>query len=143
VGQPAPWASTLRGDGDALYTNSILALDLKTGKIRWHFQVVPADNWDMDSPYESTLVDLPINGVTRKALIHTSKIGWGVVLDRATGQFIQSFKTAYDNIITGWSPTGAYLQSRRCSHTGDCRFRKDLRGLPAFSRSAKPERPQL
>jgi len=106
VGQPAPWASTLRGDGDALYTNSVLALDIKTGKMRWHFQVVPSDNWDMDSPYESTLVDLPINGVTRKALIHTSKIGWGVVLDRVTGQFIQSFKTAYDNIITGWSAAG-------------------------------------
>jgi len=75
VGQPAPWASTLRGNGDALYTNSVLALDIKTGKIRWHFQVVPADNWDMDSPYESTLVDLPINGATRKALIHTSKVG--------------------------------------------------------------------
>jgi alcohol dehydrogenase (cytochrome c) len=106
VGQPAPWASTLRGDGDALYTNSILALDIKTGKIRWHFQVVPSDNWDMDSPYESTLVDLPINGVTRKVLVHTSKIGWGVVLDRTNGQFIQAFKTAYDNIITGWSATG-------------------------------------
>jgi alcohol dehydrogenase (cytochrome c) len=106
VGQPAPWASHLRGNGDALYTNSILALDIKTGKLRWHFQVVPADNWDMDSPYESTLVDLQINGTTRKALIHTSKIGWGVVLDRATGQFIQPFKTAYDNIVTGWSPTG-------------------------------------
>jgi len=106
VGQPAPWASTLRGNGDALYTNSVLALDIKTGKIKWHFQVVPSDNWDMDSPYESTLVDLPINGVTRKALIHTSKIGWGVVLDRATGQFIQPFKTAYDNIVTGWSAAG-------------------------------------
>ena len=106
VGQPAPWASTLRGNGDALYTNSILALDIKTGKIRWHFQVVPSDNWDMDSPYESTLVDLPINGVTRKALVHTSKIGWGIVLDRVTGQFIQPFKTAYDNIITGWSASG-------------------------------------
>ncbi len=106
VGQPAPWASTLRGDGDALYTNSILALDIKTGAMRWHFQVVPSDNWDMDSPYESTLADLTINGVARKALIQTSKIGWGVVLDRVTGQFIQSFKTAYDNIITGWSATG-------------------------------------
>lgn len=106
VGQPAPWASTLRGDGDALYTNSVLALDIKTGKMRWHFQVVPSDNWDMDSPYESTLVDLPINGVMRKALVHTSKVGWGVVLDRVNGQFIQSFRTAYDNIITGWSSTG-------------------------------------
>ena len=106
TGQPTPWASTLRGIGDALYTNSILALDIKTGAIRWYFQVVPSDNWDMDSPYESTLVDLVVNGVTRKALIHTSKVGWGVVLDRVTGKFIHPFKTAYDNIITEWSATG-------------------------------------
>lgn len=106
TGQPTPWASTLRGVGDALYTNSILALDIKTGAIRWYFQVVPADNWDMDSPYESTLVDMVIDGANRKALIHTSKVGWGVVLDRVTGKFIHSFKTAYDNIITEWSPTG-------------------------------------
>jgi alcohol dehydrogenase (cytochrome c) len=106
TGQPSPWASTLRGDGDALYTNCILALDVKSGKIRWYFQVVPSDNWDMDSPYESTLVDLSIGGTTRKALIHTSKVGWGVVLDRATGQFIHSFKTAYDNIIKEWTSAG-------------------------------------
>ena len=106
TGQPTPWASTLRGDGDALYTNCILALDVETGKIRWYFQMVPSDNWDMDSPYESTLVDLQIGGTTRKALIHTSKVGWGVVLDRATGQFIRSFKTAYDNIIKEWTPAG-------------------------------------
>jgi alcohol dehydrogenase (cytochrome c) len=106
TGQPTPWASTLRGIGDALYTNSIIALDVKSGAMRWHFQVVPSDNWDMDSPYESTLLDLVIDGVVRKALIHTSKIGWGVVLDRTSGKFIHSFKTAYDNIITGWSAAG-------------------------------------
>lgn len=106
TGQPSPWTSTLRGIGDALYTNCILAVDIKTGAIRWYFQVVPSDNWDMDSPYESTLVDLVIDGVPRKALIHTSKVGWGVVLDRVTGKFIHSFKTAYDNIITDWSAGG-------------------------------------
>jgi alcohol dehydrogenase (cytochrome c) len=106
TGQPTPWASTLRGVGDALYTNSIMAVDVRSGALRWYFQVVPSDNWDMDSPYESTLVDLQINGEMRKALIHTSKVGWGVVLDRATGKFIQAFKTAYDNIITNWTPAG-------------------------------------
>lgn len=106
TGQPVPWASTLRGRGDALYTNCILALDIDTGRIRWYFQVVPEDNWDLDTPYESMLVDLVIGGRTRKALIETSKIGWGVVLDRATGEFIHAFKTAYDNLITGWTDRG-------------------------------------
>ena len=107
TGQPTPWASTLRGPGDALYTNSILALDIDTGEIEWYFQVVPADNWDLDATHESMLVDLVINGVERKALIETSKIGWGVVLDRETGRFINAFRTGYDNIIEGWTDSGS------------------------------------
>ncbi len=106
TGQPLPWATTLRGPGDALYTNSILAIDIDSGEIEWYFQVVPADNWDMDTPYESMLVDLVIEGETRQALIETSKIGWGVVLDRATGEFIHAFRTAHDNIFTGWTDEG-------------------------------------
>lgn len=105
TGQPYPWASTLRGPGDALYTNSILALDLDTGERRWHFQLVPRDTYDR-AAFESLLVDLEIDGRIRKALISTSKIGWGLVLDRATGEFIHAFRTGYDNVITGWSPTG-------------------------------------
>ena len=107
TGQPTPWASTLRGPGDALYTNSILALDIDTGEIEWYFQVVPADNWDLDATHESMLVDLVINGVEHKALIETSKIGWGVVLDRETGRFINAFRTGYDNIIEGWTDSGS------------------------------------
>ena len=107
TGQPTPWASTLRGPGDALYTNCILALDIDTGEIEWYFQVVPSDNWDLDSTHESMLVDLVINGVERKALIETSKIGWGIVLDRETGRFINAFRTAYDNLITGWTDSGS------------------------------------
>ena len=106
TGQPTPWSSTLRGPGDALYTNSILALDIDTGELQWHFQVVPADNWDLDSTHESMLVDLVIGGRERKALIETSKIGWGIVLDRVTGQFLGSFRTGYDNLITGWTDIG-------------------------------------
>ena len=106
TGQPTPWSSTLRGPGDALYTNSILAIDIDTGELQWHFQVVPSDNWDLDATHESMLVDLAIGGVERKALIETSKIGWGVVLDRVTGQFLGSFRTGYDNLITGWTDIG-------------------------------------
>ena len=107
TGQPTPWASTLRGPGDALYTNSILALDIDTGELQWHFQIVPADNWDLDSVHESMLVDLVVRGVEHKALIQTSKIGWGVVLDRITGRFLHAFRTGYDNLITGWTDTGS------------------------------------
>ena len=106
TGQPTPWASTLRGPGDALYTNSILAIDIDTGELQWHFQVVPSDNWDLDATHESMLVDLVIGGVERKALIETSKIGWGIVLDRVTGRFLHAFRTGYDNLVTGWTDSG-------------------------------------
>ena len=107
TGQPTPWASTLRGPGDALYTNSILALDIDTGELQWHFQVVPSDNWDLDSTHESMLVDLEFGGTVVKALIETSKIGWGVILDRETGRFLRAFRTGYDNLITGWTDSGS------------------------------------
>ena len=77
-----------------VYTNSVIALDIESGEMQWHFQVVPEDNWDMDSPYESTLLDMVINGEVRQVLIHTSKIGWASCWTRETGQFIHSFRTA-------------------------------------------------
>ena len=106
TGQPTPWSSTLRGPGDALYTNSILAIDVDTGELQWHFQVVPADNWDLDATHESMLIDLVIGGVERKVLVETSKIGWGIMLDRVTGQFLGAFRTGFDNLITGWTDIG-------------------------------------
>ena len=106
TGQPTPRSAALRGSGDALYSNSILALELDTGKIRWHYQILPGESWDLDSPYESMLLDMAIDGQKRKALIHTSKIGWGVILDRTTGKFLKSFKTGYDNVVTGWTQAG-------------------------------------
>ena len=105
TGQPAPWSTALRGPGDALYTNTVLAVDAQSGKIRWHFQLNPADDWDR-AGYENMLVDLTIGGQLRKALIQTGKMGWGVVLDRQTGEFLHAFKTAYDNVVTGWTPQG-------------------------------------
>jgi alcohol dehydrogenase (cytochrome c) len=105
TGQPYPWSATLRGRGDALYTNSILALDVDTGALRWHYQLMPEDSWDR-AVFESMLVDLVIDGRVRRALIQTSKMGWGVVLDRASGEFLQAFRTSYDNLITGWTSEG-------------------------------------
>lgn len=115
TGQPTPWTEPFRGIGKALYSNSILAVDPDTGKIRWHFQVVPNDNWDRDSVFESMLVDLPINGRVRKALIHTGKTGWGVVVDRTNGKFISAFRTGYENVITGWTKNGTPISDPQFS----------------------------
>src|SRR5690606_8881796 len=100
------------GPGDSLYSASVVALDVKTGELRWHFQLVPRDEWDR-SGYENMLVDLVIDGRERKALIQTGKFGWGVVLDRATGEFLHAFRTAYDNVITGWTEAGRPIYDPR------------------------------
>jgi alcohol dehydrogenase (cytochrome c) len=112
TGQPAPWSTASRGPGDSLYTNTVLAVEADTGKLRWHFQLNPADDWDR-AAYESMLVDLVVGGVMRKALIQTGKIGWGVVLDRETGEFLHAFRTAYDNMITGWTDAGRPIYDPR------------------------------
>jgi alcohol dehydrogenase (cytochrome c) len=116
TGQPTPWTTASRGPGDSLYSNTLLALEADTGKKRWHFQLVPHDQWDR-SGYEGMLVDLVIDGAPRKALITTGKIGWGVVLDRATGEFLHAFRTAYDNTITGWSEQGRPIFDPRSQPT--------------------------
>ena len=71
--------------GDNLFTASILALDLKTGEYRWHFQQVHHDIWDYDSPNPVMLFDIEIDGVQRQALTQAGKTGWFYILDRVTG----------------------------------------------------------
>ena len=72
--------------GDNLFTASILAIEAKTGKYRWHFQQVHHDIWDYDSPNPVVLFDAPYEGKTRKSLAEISKTGWVYILDRATGK---------------------------------------------------------
>jgi alcohol dehydrogenase (cytochrome c) len=68
--------------GDNLYTASILAIDAKTGKLKWHHQEVPNDSWDHDSTYE--LMTIERDGV--EYLVHLNKGGFVTVLEKATGK---------------------------------------------------------
>ena len=72
--------------GDNLFTSSIVAIEAKTGKYRWHFQQVHHDIWDYDSPNPVILFDAPYDGVMRKGLVQVGKTGWAYILDRVTGQ---------------------------------------------------------
>lgn len=74
-----------------LYTASVVALDADSGKLRWHHQEVPDDQWDYDSAYEVLLMDRPIRGRLRQILVHMNKSGLTSVLDRATGEFLGAF----------------------------------------------------
>jgi PQQ-dependent dehydrogenase (methanol/ethanol family) len=72
--------------GQNLFANSLVALDAKTGKRRWHFQSVHHDIWDMDGVMAPVLADIPVDGRMRKIVIYGSKTGMYYVLDRVTGQ---------------------------------------------------------
>lgn len=67
------------------YASSVVALDLATGKVRWHFQTVHHDLWDYDVPAQPTLVDLQVRGQSVPALVQPTKQGELFVLDRRTG----------------------------------------------------------
>jgi len=72
--------------GDNLFGNSIVAIDVKTGQRRWHFQMVHHDIWDYDTPMSPNLLDITVNGRVRKAVAQTTKQGWVYTFDRATGE---------------------------------------------------------
>ena len=72
--------------GDNLFTNSVVAIDTKTGKYQWHFQSVRHDIWDMDNVHPPLLADVTIGGARRKVIYYGSKQGHIFVLDRTNGK---------------------------------------------------------
>ncbi len=94
--QAKPWARFARGtDGDALYTNSTLAIDATTGKLAWHFQHVPGETHDMDEAFERILIDFP----GRSSVFTMGKLGILWELDRRTGKFLSARDLGYQNLV--------------------------------------------
>ncbi len=86
TGNPGPDFNGRVRAGNNLFSVSMLALEAKTGKYRWHFQQVHHDLWDYDSPNPVILFDVKVNGRVRKAAAEASKTGWVYILDRITGK---------------------------------------------------------
>ena len=84
---PGPWNGRQR-PGDNKWSAAIIARDLDSGEMVWAFQPTPHDVWDYDAVNENILVDLPVNGRTRKALVHFDRNGFAYTMDRATGEVI-------------------------------------------------------
>jgi PQQ-dependent dehydrogenase (methanol/ethanol family) len=84
---PGPWNGNQRS-GDNKWSAAIIARDADTGEMVWAFQPTPHDIWDYDAVNENILVDLPIGGRTRKALVHFDRNGFAYTMDRATGEVI-------------------------------------------------------
>jgi len=88
VGNPAPNFDGDRRPGRNLYSNSVVALDPTTGRLRWYFQFTPHDQYDWDSVQIPVLVDATWQGSPRRLMLWANRNGFYYVLDRATGEFL-------------------------------------------------------
>ncbi len=88
TGNPGPDYNGDVRPGDNLYTCSLLALDVDSGKLKWHFQFTPHDTHDWDATQVPVLLDSTFNGHPRKLVIVPSRNGFHYVLDRQTGEFL-------------------------------------------------------
>jgi alcohol dehydrogenase (cytochrome c) len=88
TGNPCPDYNGDERKGDNLYSNSVLALDPDTGKLKWHFQFTPHDLHDWDANQTPVLVDLEFRGKPRKLLLQGNRNGFFYVLDRLTGELL-------------------------------------------------------
>jgi PQQ-dependent dehydrogenase (methanol/ethanol family) len=87
VGNPVPYNGNVRGSGNEYFTECVVALNMKTGKLRWSFQEVHHDIWDYDASANGVeLFDLKIKGRMRQAIAAAGKTGWVYMLDRRTGK---------------------------------------------------------
>ena len=88
---PAPDFDGGPRPGDDLYTDSVLALDPDTGKLKWYFQFTPHDLYDYDATETPVLIDTNYRGQPRKLLVQANRNGFFYVLDRTSGKFLSAF----------------------------------------------------
>jgi glucose dehydrogenase len=88
IGNPSPQMDDLTRPGDNLYTVSLVALDVESGRLRWYFQQVPHDMWGYDVASPPVLFDAHVDGASVPAVGQASKTGWFYVLDRRDGRFL-------------------------------------------------------
>ncbi len=92
TGNGAPWNHKIRsmGKGDNLFVCSIVALDAKTGKYKWHYQINPGESWDFNAAMDMELADLTIDGKPRQVVMTAPKNGFFYVIDRKDGKLISA-----------------------------------------------------
>jgi alcohol dehydrogenase (cytochrome c) len=112
TGNPIPQYDPQARPGDNLYTNSVVALNVDTGKLAWYFQYTPNDSWDYDEVGVHMLYDTTIDGQPRKVVGHFARNGFFYSLDRTTGKFIKGAQYVNDlNWTKGLNPkTGMPLE---------------------------------
>jgi alcohol dehydrogenase (cytochrome c) len=151
TGQPYPWIAEMNGllpkkpglKNTALYTDSTLAIEPKTGKVRWYRQHLETDTWDLDYVYERMLIDLPVGGQTRKAVVTTGKLGIIEAIDRTNGEWLWHKETIPQNVVASIDPKTGEKTINQASmpHIGqttvNCPADPGGRGWPATAYSPK------
>lgn len=89
---------------DALYTNATMAIDPDTGRLVWHFQHHPNDQWDLDWAFERQIVELPVRGQMRRLVVTAGKTGIYDAVDARTGHFVFSLDLGLQNLVTDIDP---------------------------------------
>lgn len=107
TGNPCPDYDGSQRLGDNLYSDSMLALDPETGRLKWYFQYTPHDVWDWDAQQPAVLVDASWEGQPRRLLLHANRNGFFYVLDRTNGKLLLA-KPFVKNLswATGIGPDG-------------------------------------
>jgi alcohol dehydrogenase (cytochrome c) len=120
VGNPGPDYNAESRPGDNLYSCSVVALDADTGKLKWHYQFTPADEFDWDAVQVPVLTDIEWRGTRRHAMLWANRNGFFYVLDRRTGEFLQATPIAKQNWNAGFDAKGRPIRTEnaRASHEG-------------------------
>ncbi len=106
IGNPGPdWNGDPR-PGDNLYTDSVVALDADTGKLKWYYQFSPHDEFDYDAVQVPVLADIEWQGRPRKVMMWANRNGLFYVLDRTTGQFLLGKPFVKVNWMDGFDEKG-------------------------------------
>jgi quinohemoprotein ethanol dehydrogenase len=108
VGNGGPYAIKTRSPkgGTNLYLSSIVALDRKTGAVKWHYQETPGDSWDFTATQPMVLADVEVNGKVRPAILHSPKNGYLFVIDRETGKPLRINALVRTNWTQGFDKDG-------------------------------------
>ena len=111
VGNPGPDWNPDQRPGDNLYTDSVVALDPDTGKLKWHYQFTPNDGYDYDSVQVPVLADLMWKGTLTKAMLWANRNGNFYVLDRENGKFLSGSPFVKVNWMSGFDEGGKPIQT--------------------------------
>jgi alcohol dehydrogenase (cytochrome c) len=112
TGNPNPgWNGDPRSPGDNLYTDSVLALDADTGKLKWYYQFTPNDEFDWDAVEIPVLADITWEGKPRKVMLWSNRNGFFYVLDRTTGKFLLGKAFVKQNWNIGFNENGRPIKA--------------------------------